>query len=205
LFLCLLVAASVCLSTIRARDAEQWKYRRLTIVVQTSGAHRPHALALIELLNRLANIKPADVSVEMFGFEEGFRHAAEGRFKRKPALLLSETRDREALREAAGDLVFSGPSPVYDALTEALSAAAQGREAAVLLVSNGIDNASGSPFDEVARRVEKASIPIIAFYFPTNPPQGGDSRLRKLARVSGGCFIDVRARDSWDRLLSALR
>ncbi len=186
-------------------EAAGWKYKYLAVVVQNSGAHRPNALALIELLNRLAGIKPAGVPVGLFGFAEKFRQLDQGRFSRKVERLLPDTASAAALREAVGDLVFHGPSPVYDALGDALDAAAKIPGAAVLLVSNAIDNASDLSFDDLTRRAEKAGVPILSFYFPTNPPQNGDSRMRKLAKVSGGRFIDVRGKDSWEQLVAALR
>ena len=189
-----------------AQEAGEWKHKYLAVVVQNSGAQRGgNALALVEMLNRLAAIKPEGVSVGLFGFAEKFRQLEEGRFERKTARLLEDTPSRRALLEAVGELVFHGPSPVYDAVGDALDAAARNSDAALLLVSNAIDNASDLPFDQLARRVEKAGVPIIAFYFPTKPPLSGDSRMRKLAKVSAGRFIDVRVKDSWEQLVDALR
>lgn len=186
-------------------EAHEWKYKYLAVVVQNSGAHRPNALALIEMLNRLAEIKPPAVSVVMFGFEEKFRQLEDGRFARKVRRLLPDTASAEALRETVGDLVFQGPSPVYDALGDALDAVSKRPGSVVLLLSNAIDNASDISFDDATRRAEKAAAPILAFYFPTNPPQNGDARMRRLAKVSGGRFIDVRMKDSWEQLVAALR
>ncbi len=189
-----------------AAEQAGWKYKYVAVVVQNSGAHRGQSgLAVVELLNRLAAGKPAAVSLGLFAFGQEFRQLQEGRFARKAVRLLEDTASAQALREAAADLVFHGPSPVYDAVGDALDAAASNAGAAVLLLSNAIDNASDLSFDELTRRAEKAGIPIVAFYFPSNPPLSGDSRMRKLAKVSGGRFIDVRVRDSWEQLLAALR
>ncbi len=206
LLLCVFLPAGLVGQAPAAKEeAGEWKYKYLTVVVQNSGAHRPNALALIELLNRLAEIKPPSVSVSMLGFDEKFRQLEDGRFARKVLRLMADTTSAQALREAVGELVFQGPSPVYDALGDALDTAAKHPGSAVLLLSNAIDNASDISFDDLVRRAEKSAVPVLAFYFPTNPPQNGDARMRRLAKVSGGRFVDVRGKDSWEQLVTALR
>lgn len=193
------------ISWARSGGPAAWKYKHLTVVVQNSGAHRANGPVLIEVLKRLAAIKPPGVSLALFGFEEKFRQLDEGRFQRKTTRLLPGTAGAEELKEVAGELVFNGPSPVYDALADALEAAAKNGNGAVLLLSNAIDNASEISFDGLVRRAEKSGVPIVAFYFPTNPPLNGDARMRKLAKVSGGRFIDLRLKDSWEQLVAALQ
>ena len=185
-------------------DTASWKYKYVAVVVQNSGAHRPNAMSLIELFRRLAASKPPVVTVSVIGFAPEFQQLDEVRFARKVVRLLPDTVSAQDLREIVSELVFHGPSPVFDAVADALDAAGE-KESAVLVVSNGIDNASDVGFDDLMRRAEKAAIPIIVFYYPTNPPLNGDSRLRKLAKSSGGRFIDVRLRDSWEQLMAALR
>ncbi len=183
----------------------EWKYKYVAVVVQNSGAHRQNGQVVIEVLNRLAANKPPGVSIGMFGFSEQFRQLQDGRFARRSVRLLPDTADAAEIRDAARDLVFNGPSPVFDALADALDATAERQPAAVLLVSNAIDNASDVGFDDLVRRAEKAGVPILAFYFPTNPPMGGDGRMRRLAKASNGRFIDLRLKDSWEQLLAALQ
>ncbi len=185
-------------------SAAGWKYKYLAVVIQNSGAHRANGLSLIELLNRVAAIKPRGVTIAMLGFSKEFKQLDEGRFARRTAQLLGDTANSAEMREAVAELVFHGPSPVFDAVGEALDAAARNPDGAVLLVSNGVDNASDVSFDDLTRRAEKAAVPIFAFYYPTNPPLNGDSRMRKLAKVSGGRYIDVRLKDCWEQLVAAL-
>ena len=187
------------------KEVTAWKYKYLVVVVHNSGAHRPMALYCVDILNQLARAKPPPVSVSMFGFEEEFQQLEGGRFARKVRLLLPDTTSAAAMREAADELVFHGPSPVYDAVDAALNAASEHPEAAVLLLSNAIDNASTASFKDLARRAKKTGVPILAIYLPTNPSQKGPSRMRRLAKVSGGRFIDASAADGWQQLLAALR
>ena len=188
-----------------SKEVHAWKYKHLAVVVHNSGAHRPTALTFIQMLNQLVAVKPPAVSVSLFTFEEKFQQLEGGRFARKVRRLLVDTTSAVALNEAVEELVFHGPSPLYDAVDTALHAATQRPEAAVLLLSNGIDNASAASFKDLARHAKRAGVPILAFYFPTELPQKGPSRMRRLAKVSGGQFIDLRAKDSWHRLLAALR
>lgn len=183
----------------------EWKYKYVAVVVQNSGAIRQNGQVMVEVLNRLAANKPAGVSMGMFGFEQQFKQLDEGRFMRRTTRLLSDTGDAAEIREAARELVFTGPSPVYDALADALDAAAERQPATVLLISNAIDNASDVDFEDMVRRAEKTGVPILAFYFPSNPPMNGDSRMRRLAKASNGRFIDLRLKDSWEQLLAGLQ
>ena len=187
------------------KEVKAWKYKYLAVVIHNSGAHRRAALYCVDILNQLGRVKPPLVPVSMFGFEEEFQQLEGGRFARKVRLLLPDTTSADAVREAADDLVFHGPSPVYDAVDTALNAASEHPEAAVLLLSNGIDNASAASFKDLARRAKKTGVPILAIYLSTNPPQKGPSRMRRLAKVSGGRFIDATAQDNWQQLLAALR
>ena len=187
------------------KEVTAWKYKYLVVVVHNSGAHRPMAPYCVDILNQLARVKPPLVPVSIFGFEEEFQQLEGGRFARKVRLLLPDTTSADAIREAADELVFHGPSPVYDAVDAALNAASEHPEAAVLLLSNAIDNASAASFKDLTRRAKKTGVPILTIYLPTKPPQKGPSRMRRLAKVSGGRFIDASAADGWQQLLAALR
>ncbi len=193
-----LVLAFFLQSSVPGRSSRHW-----TLVVQNSGAHRPNALAIISLLERLVATKPAEAQWTVVGFAEKFEQLDAERFRRRPTVLLPRTSDQDLLKETLGDLVFQGPSPVYDAVVEAMSSGA--KPDVVLLISNGVDNASETEFDDLLKKVGQARTPVVSLYFPVQPPAGGDSRLRKLAKASGGKFIDIRAKDSWDQLLAALK
>ena len=158
------------------KEVTAWKYKYLVVVVHNSGAHRPMALYCIDILNQLARVKPPPVSVSMFGFEEEFQQLEGGRFARKVRLLLPDTTSAAAMREAADELVFHGPSPVYDAVDAALNAASEHPEAAVLLLSNAIDNASAASFKDLARRAKKTGVPILAIV-PSHQPAAKRSLL----------------------------
>ena len=80
-----------------------------------------------------------------------------------------------------------------------------GKPGLILLVSNGLDNASEAGFDELLKQAGQSGVPVITLYFAVQPPAGGESHMRKLAKASDGKFIDIRAKDSWDQLLASLQ
>ncbi len=176
--------------------------RHVALVVQHSGAHRASATAIIGILDRLVAAEPESTEFSIVGFAEKFETLDPQHYRRKTVWLLPRTADRDQVHETVTSLVFHGPSPIYDAVKLALHSE---KPSVILLVSNGVDNASETEFEELLKEVEQASAPVVSLYFPSQPPAGGDSRLRKLAKVSGGKFIDVRSKDSWDQLVAALK
>ncbi len=189
----------------QAADPPVWKYENLAVVIQHSGAHMRNAPVFVEVLNRLAAQKPPQVLVAVFGFEDKFKQKDEVRFSREARELLHPTADANELHESFRELLFRGPSPIFDCLDLALKWAAGRESRAILLLANGIDNASQMTFEDALAAAEKAAVPILAFYFPNSPAMGGDGRMKKLAKNTGGQFIDLRTKDPWEQLLSALR
>lgn len=190
------------LGLVLFQDAGVWKTKSLTIVVQHSGAHRGQGATIISTLQRLLAIRPSNVEVAIIGFERDFQQLEGQRFVRKPAVLQARTSDGDALSETAAGLVFNGPSPVFDTVIAALQT---DKPEKVLLISNGLDNASQASFEDLMTAAGKANVPITSLYFASDPPAGGDARLKKLSKATGGRFIDVRLRDSWEQLVAALR
>ena len=195
--LCLLTCAQVQV----AGDRPAWKPARVAVVMQNSGALREYGPALLSMIKRLLASKPEAAEAAIVAFETKFQQLDGGRFRRKPSVLQAYTADADDFSEALSSLLFNGPSPVYDALLQALS---MEKTELILLVSNGVDNASEAEFDEVLKQAGPA-VPVIVLYFPSQPPAGGDTRMRKLAKSSGGKFIDIRAKDAWDQLNAAMR
>ena len=182
-----------------------WKVSHVAIVLQHSGAQRSVGAAVMTMLKLLLNDKPEKVQVSLIGFDPKFQQIDNARFSRKPAVLESRTTDSDALKDVLANTPFQGPSPVYDAILQALGANRDEKPEMILLLSNGLDNASETDFDEMVKRVTEEQVPVVVVYLPATPPAGGDNRMKKLAKSSGGKFIDLRAKDCWDQLLAALR
>jgi hypothetical protein len=181
--------------------ADTWKVRHLAIVVQHSGAHRSVGQSITGMLTRIVGDKPDEAQITVVGFDARFEQLEGARFRRQPVVFIRSAELDQILETITG-LRYHGPSPVYDAVVEALE---KQKPDLVLLISNGVDNASETEFDDLVKRAEAAKIPVVSLYFPAQPPAGGDNRLKKLAKASGGRFIDIRQKDSWDQLQAALR
>jgi len=184
------------------QDPGAWKTKNLTIVVQHSGAHRASGTIIVSLLQRILAVRPSGVEVSLIGFDRDFQQLEGQRYLRKPEVLQPRTSDTDALSEVAAGLVFNGPSPIYDAVIAALNT---DKPEKILLLSNGVDNASQASFDDLMAAAGKANVPITALYFVAEPTSGGDARLKRLTKATGGRFIDVRAKDTWEQLVGALR
>ena len=184
-----------------AQGDPSWKFSHVALVVQNSGALRPYGPAIVSFLDRLLAAKPEAAELTVVGFERKFQQLDGGRFRRKAIIFQPRTEDAELLKEVFGVLEFTGPSPVYDAVLQALGA---GKPGLILLLSNGLDNASETDFDELLKQAGQAGIPVVTVYFPMQAPAGGESRMRRLAKATGGKYIDIRTKDSFDQLLAAL-
>ncbi len=187
-----------------AQDAP-WKASHVALIWQHSGAQRSIGPSVLTMLKRILDDKPAAAEVTLIGFEPKFQQLDAGRFGRKPAVLHPRTTDIESLKEVLANTPFQGPSPVYDAVMQALGSSQDQKPDVILLFANGLDNASETSYDDMVKRATEDRVPVVAVYLPAQPPAGGDNRLRKLAKSSGGKFIDLRVKDAWEQLLAALR
>lgn len=186
-------------------QAAPWKASHVALIWQHSGAQRSLGPSVLTMLKRILEDKPEVTEVTLIGFEAKFQQLDGGRFARKPAVLHPRTADIESLKEVLANTPFQGPSPVYDAVMQALGPNQSEKPGMILLFANGLDNASETSFDDMVKRVIEDQVPVVAVYLPVQPPAGGDGRLRKLAKSSGGKFIDLRVKDSWEQLFAALR
>jgi hypothetical protein len=201
--LCLVVLAP---APRPAQDPDAWKVARVAIVIQHSGAHRTLATAFVSLVDRILALRPEKSEAGIVGFDRDFEQLEGARYRRRPVVLESFSTDGETLREAVHGMVFHGPSPVWDAIMLAIGdGTSDTKPDRILVFTNGMDNASQTSFDALEAAARKAAVPITSIYFPETPTGGGDTRLKKLAKASGGRFIDTREKNSWESLVAALR
>jgi hypothetical protein len=188
------------------QDSGGWKAKRVAIVVQHSGAHMPLSAAFVSMLQRIVAMRPEKSEVGIVGFDHDFEQLEGNHFRRRAVVLQSFSTDSDELNGAVRDMVFHGPSPTWDAIMIALGdGKPENTPDRILLFSNGMDNASQTTFDNLEAAAHKASVPVISIYFPADPVAGGDTRLKKLAKASGGKFIDTRQPNSWEALLASLQ
>jgi hypothetical protein len=187
------------------QDNGGWKAKRLAIVLQHSGAQRATGAGWISMITRILAMRPEKSEVALIGFDRDFEQLDNARFKRHAVVLQTFSNDADELSGAVRDIVFHGPSPVWDALMIALGdGKPESTPERILLFSNGMDNASATTFDALEAAASKAKVPVICVYIPNDPPQGGDARLKKIAKASGGKFIDTRQPGAWEQLTGSL-
>lgn len=99
------------------------------------------------------------------------------------------TSDPTVLRNALGRLPTYGQTALYDAMAQGLEYLASGRHdrKALVIVSDGADNASRTAFVEVAARTQESDVVVYAVQL--KDPAGRNpnaKRLAQLARATGG-------------------
>jgi len=137
-------------------------------------------------------------------------------FNRRPWLALSSshafTNDRSELKATLAETRAEGTTALYDALKLALdhlNESSRQRKALVVL-SDGGDNASTVNLDDVLRIAQQSSATIycIGIYDPLQKDRN-PSALKKIAKVTGGEAFFPTSPDSlittWPRIASAIR
>jgi len=137
-------------------------------------------------------------------------------FNRRPWLALSSshafTNDRSELKATLAETRAEGTTALYDALKLALdhlNESSRQRKALVVL-SDGGDNASTVNLDDVLRIAQQSSATIycIGIYDPLQKDRN-PSALKRIAKVTGGEAFFPTSSDSlittWPRIASAIR
>jgi len=188
------------------QDTPGWKAKRVAIVVQHSGAHMPLGAAFVSMIQRILALRPAKSEAGIVGFDRDFEQLEGNHFRRRAVVLEPFSTDSDELSQTVRDMVFHGPSPIWDAVMIALGdGKPETTPDRILLLTNGVDNASKTTFDDLEAAARKTAVPVISIYFPAEPPGGGDTRLKKLVKASGGKFIDTRQPNSWELVVAALQ
>jgi Ca-activated chloride channel family protein len=105
------------------------------------------------------------------------------------------TSDAREVAEAVRRAPARGLTAMHDAVDQAIAwASGSGRlKKALVLVSDGGDNASEQSFDEVVRRARQANVSIFAVALRDELDREGDvDALRRLARETGGLVFTPR-------------
>ncbi len=149
------------------QDSSGWKAKRVAIVIQHSGAHRALSTAFVSLVQRILALRPEKSEAGIVGFDRDFEQLDGGRFHRRAVVLEPFSTDAEELNQAVRDMVFHGPSPIWDAVMIALGdGKPDNTPDRILLFTNGVDNASATTFDNLEAATRKAAVPVVSIYFP---------------------------------------
>jgi Ca-activated chloride channel family protein len=137
-------------------------------------------------------------------------------FNVKPWMGLPEevpfTSDRNLLRNTLAETKTSSTTALYDALGLALEHLKSGtkQRKALVVLSDGGDNASRSNLDDILRIAQESSATIycIGIYDPEQKDRNPDV-LRRIAKVTGGeAYFPKRLRDLreiWPRIATSIR
>jgi Ca-activated chloride channel family protein len=99
------------------------------------------------------------------------------------------TSDRVALRAAVSASMAEGETALYDAIISALNhlALSPEKRAALIVVTDGGDNASHHSFQQAFELAEKSAAQIYCIgIYDSNDPDAKPGLLRKLAKATGG-------------------
>jgi Ca-activated chloride channel homolog len=158
------------------------------LVIDNSGSMTPQRLEVLRAASTFVEFSHPEDEFFVVHFNEHVRLGLEG------APFSSE---RGAVRKALSQLRPDGQTALYDAVSLALDHAVDGRweKRALLVISDGGDNASQASFDEVLAKARRlgASIYTIGIYDPADPDRS-PRVLRRLAAAGGGTAFFPHAR-----------
>jgi Ca-activated chloride channel homolog len=137
-------------------------------------------------------------------------------FNSKPSLALPETmlftNDRPLLRQTLSEITTRGTTALYDALAIALDHLQQGtrQRKALVVLSDGGDNASRSSLDDVLATAQKSSATIFCIgIYDRNQKDRNPDVLKRIAKVTGGeAYFPGRLQDLreiWPKVATAIR
>jgi Ca-activated chloride channel family protein len=137
-------------------------------------------------------------------------------FNSKPTLALPETmlftNDRPLLRQTLSEITTRGTTALYDALAIAVDHLQQGtrQRKALVVLSDGGDNASRSSLDDVLATAQKSSATIFCIgIYDRNQKDRNPDVLKRIAKVTGGeAYFPGRLQDLreiWPKVATAIR
>jgi VWFA-related protein len=150
------------------------------LVLDNSRSMTPRRPEVLQAAATFVNLSHPDDDFFVVHFNEQVRLGFDGaRF----------SSDRAAVRLALWRLRPAGQTALYDAVSFALSHALEGRwqKRALLLISDGGDNASRASFEEVLIKARRLGVSIYAIgIYDLSDPDRSPKVLRSLARAGGG-------------------
>lgn len=124
-------------------------------------------------------------------------------FSRRPMLLAASTRSIDDIQEQLTSIVPGGPTAMLDAIymAQAQLRSAKYKRKAIVLITDGGDNASRYTMRDIKKLVEESDVEIYAiglfetFFFNTFEEMMGKKWLREITDRTGGRTLTVESRD----------
>ncbi len=172
--------------------------RRIVFMIHTSGGMRSMTgiRASLSLTSDMAGHLPAGTELALIAF-------ADDSYLDQPL-----TTDRASLNAALHNLddanKWRGASAVFDAINFGIQKLPQPSDAdAIVLISNGIDNASRAKFKDAIQNILNSGVRIFTIGIPISDQSGtdraafreGQQHLDELAAASGGESFDFASAD----------
>lgn len=148
---------------------------RLALLLDTSGSLRPADVAQREVLARaVLEALPRGSSVAVLAFDDA------------PRLVLPLTADLEAARAAVSGIGTGGHfTALNDAVFDAVAQLRGPGPAAVLVLTDGVDENSAVALDDAVASARAAGLPVCA----AGVGRVRDRALRRLAKLTGGEYF----------------
>jgi Ca-activated chloride channel family protein len=126
--------------------------------------------------------------------QPGRDEAALFTFDRRLITLQEFTRDLRAVRRGLGDVQSWGSTSLFDAIggTAGIVAKKTQNRRAVVVLTDGGDNASAYTPDEIAAIASSIDVPVYIFALGTDPFSEVPSPMEHLAQLTGGAYYAVR-------------
>ena len=124
-------------------------------------------------------------------------------FSRRPMLLAASTQSIDEIQEQLTSIVPGGPTAMLDAiyLAQAQLRSAKYKRRAIVLITDGGDNASRYTMRDIKKLVEESDVEIYAiglfetFFFNTFEEMMGKKWLREITDRTGGRTLTIESRD----------
>ncbi len=165
----------------------------VVVVMDTSGSMRggPIISAKASALS-FVNGLPADTNIALVGFGD------------VPTVISPFTTDRAVVAAAIDSLAASGETSLYDAMVTAsdLLATAGGNQRSIVLLSDGGDTASKTPFDQALAALAKTGAGFTAIELTTD--ESDRPALDRLAAATEGRVVAVEDPNALDATYAAI-
>ena len=161
------------------------------LIVDNSGSMTPRKSAVLQAAGLFVTVSHPDDDFFVVHFNEEVRLELPG-----PA---GFSNDKAQVHAALGRMHPDGQTALYDAVSFAIRHAQDGRweKRALLVISDGGDNASRSSRDEALMQARRLGAPIyaIGIYDPAAPDRSPQA-LRQLAKAGGGAAFFPESADA---------
>lgn len=193
-------------TTLLRKDFALYEDEKAQAIRYFSVEAEPMSIAILFDVSKSMTDK---VELERAALAEFFRNADPKdeyfaiAFSRRPMLLAASTQSIDDIQEQLTSIVPGGPTAMLDAiyLAQAQLRSAKYKRRAIVLITDGGDNASRYTMREIKKVIEESDVEIYAiglfetFFFNTFEEMMGKKWLREITDRTGGRTLTIESRD----------